>query len=284
MMNIGENAAAAPHSNAEFHVHISSTMQAHLVQFDIAWEDPQRNFDLVADMLDKASVQEGDLILLPEMFDSGFSFNVERNNDKSGRTLAFLLELADDHKAIVQGGRTVAPCGACAGHNVMTVVAPGQRVLTEYTKIHPFQREAQRFESGTTIETFAWNDLTVCPAICYDLRFPELFRAGLLKGAQAFTVGACWPAVRAHHWRALLIARAIENQAYAFGVNRTGKDPMATYAGGTIAIGPRGDILGELGDAPGVLSVPVSLAEVASWRESFFAWKDGKLLAHFKVP
>lgn len=265
-------------------MHILSTMQAHLVQYDIVWEEPQRNFEIIAQMLDQASVEPGDLILLPEMCDTGFSFNVDRNNDKSGRTLAFLLELADDFQAIVQGGRTVAACGACGGNNVMTIVAPGQKVLAQYTKIHPFQREAQRFESGTSIETFVWNDLTVCPAICYDLRFPELFRAGMLKGAQAFTVGACWPQARAHHWRALLIARAIENQAYAFGVNRTGKDPLATYAGGSIAIGPRGDILGELGEAPGVLSVPVSLAEVAAWRESFFAWKDAKLLANFKVP
>ena len=162
----------------------------------------------------------------------------------------------------------------------MTIVAPGQRVLAEYAKIHPFQREAERFESGRSVEVFAWDaaGLTVCPAICYDLRFPELFRMGLQKGAQAFTVGACWPTVRVHHWRALLMARAIENQAYAFGVNRVGKDPMTSYCGGTIAVGPKGDVLGELGDVEGVLSVPVAREEVEGWRGAFFAWKDARLL------
>jgi predicted amidohydrolase len=259
-------------------------MKAHLVQFDIAWEEPQRNYETVAQLLDRTAVEPGDLILLPEMFDSGFSFNVERNIDKSGNTLSFLLELADDLGAIVQGGRTIGPCHSCAGRNVMTIVAPGQKVLAEYTKIHPFQREAERFESGSDLTQFNWGELAVCPAICYDLRFPELFRVGLLRGAQAFTLGACWPTVRAHHWRALLIARAIENQAFVLGVNRTGKDPMASYAGGTIAIGPRGDILGELGPEAGVLSVVVNPEEVTAWRQSFFAWKDAKLLSGLKLP
>jgi predicted amidohydrolase len=255
-------------------------MQAHLVQFDIAWEDPEANFAKVADILDRANVERGDLVLLPEMFDTGFSFNIKRTNDAAGRTLGFLLELADDLGVTVQGGRTVAPCHQCAGRNIMTIVAPGQRVLAEYAKIHPFQREAERFESGRSVEVFAWDaaGLTVCPAICYDLRFPELFRMGLQKGAQAFTVGACWPTVRVHHWRALLMARAIENQAYAFGVNRVGKDPMTSYCGGTIAVGPKGDVLGELGDVEGVLSVPVAREEVEGWRGAFFAWKDARLL------
>ena len=255
-------------------------MQAHLVQFDIAWEEPDANFTRVADLLDRAPVEKGDLVLLPEMFDTGFSFNIKRTNDAAGRTLGFLLELADDLGVVVQGGRTVAPCHRCAGRNIMTIVAPGQRVLAEYAKIHPFQREAERFESGRSVEVFAWDaaGLVVCPAICYDLRFPELFRMGLLRGAQAFAVGACWPTVRLHHWRALLIARAIENQAYAFGVNRVGKDPMTSYGGGTIAVGPAGEVLGELGDVEGVLSVPVSREHVDRWRQTFFAWKDAKLL------
>lgn len=255
-------------------------MQAHLVQFDIAWEEPERNFAKVAEMLDRAPVAPGDLVLLPEMFDTGFSFNIKRTNDAGGRTLGFLLELADDLGVVVQGGRTVAPCHACAGRNIMTVAAPGQRVLAEYAKIHPFQREAERFESGRSVEVFSWEaaGLAVCPAICYDLRFPELFRAGLRRGAQAFTVGACWPTVRIHHWRALLIARAIENQAYAFGVNRVGKDPMTSYSGGSIAVGPKGDVLGELGDVEGVLSVPVSREEVETWRSTFFAWKDLRMV------
>lgn len=253
-------------------------VKVHLIQPDSAWEDPRANHDAVLGILDKAVVSRGDVVLLPEMFDTGFSFNIERTRDAGG-TLSFLCELADDLGVAVQAGRTVAACHACNGRNVMTVVAPGSRVLCEYTKIHPFQREAERFEAGGEVVTYAWGELTFCPAICYDLRFPELFRIGLKKGAQAFAIGACWPRVRAHHWRALLIARAIENQAFVFGVNRTGKEPNVVYGGGTLAVGPTGEVLGELDDRAGCLSVEVDVAAVLEWRKAFSAWKDAKLLS-----
>jgi omega-amidase len=122
--------------------------------------------------------------------------------------------------------------------------------------------------------------LKVAPAICYDLRFPELFRTATLKHhTGVFALGACWPVSRQHHWRALAIARAIENQAYMLAVNRTGRDPKLEYAGGTIAVTPKGDVLGELGPEPGVLSVPVNPREVRRWREKFPALGDVRLVA-----
>lgn len=266
-------------------------MRAHLVQLSIAWHDKAANHDRVAALLDKADVSPGDFVLLPEMFDTGFSFDVEATNDKNGTTLTFLLELADDLGVVVQGGRTVAACHSeqCAARNIMTAAAPGQRVLCEYTKIHPFSLggEQARFPGGSDVMVYphAASDatFTIQPAICYDLRFPELFRAGLAKGADVIAIGACWPAARAAHWRALLIARAIENQAYALGVNRVGSDPDTTekpglkYAGGSIVVSPRGEVVGELGDEEGVLSVEVDPKEVRRWREIFPAWKDRRM-------
>jgi omega-amidase len=120
----------------------------------------------------------------------------------------------------------------------------------------------------------------VCPAVCYDLRFPELFRIGLSKGAEAFAIGANWPEARQAHWRTLLIARAIENQAFVLGVNRTGSDPALRYAGGTIAVGPRGEVLGELEAEEGVLSTGVDVSEMRKWREVFPAWRDGRLMGN----
>ena len=258
-----------------------SIPHVHLVQFDMAWEDHEKNRGIVSDMLDSAPINPGDLIVLPEMFDTGFSFRTDRTNDNKGETLSFLLELAEDHQAIIQAGRTLTPCAAstgCTAKNVMSVVAPGQKLLAQYTKIHPFQREADRFSPGSDIITYNWpaSNLSICPAICYDLRFPELFRAGLSLGAQAFAIGACWPNVRHAHWRALSIARAIENQAFVFAVNRTGTDPMLTYAGGSMVIGPKGEILGELGNEQAVLSIAVNPADVTTWREAFPAWKDAR--------
>ncbi|MBS0196073.1 MAG: carbon-nitrogen family hydrolase [Planctomycetes bacterium] len=259
-------------------------MKAHLVQLDIAWEDAQANFEAVRRLLDRAPISKGDFVLLPEMFDTGFSFNTSKTVDVSGRTISFLRHLASDVGCVVQGGRTIAAQGSHAARNVMSVVSPEGALLCEYTKVHPFQREAERFEAGGLVETFrlpigATQPLTISPAICYDLRFPELFRFAMLKGAEAFSLGACWPVARAHHWRALLIARAIENQAMVIGVNRCGRDPMLQYGGGSIAVGPKGDVLGELNDSPGVLSIDIDAEGIRQWRSAFSAIKDARLLA-----
>jgi predicted amidohydrolase len=274
------------------------------VQLDIVWEKPEENFRRVRSMLGGAGIDAGDLVVLPEMFDTGFSLNIETTADR-GATLEFLVALARELRATVHGSRTVLAPRATKAHNMATVVDPDGRVLCEYAKVHPFSygREPERFDGGSEVALYEWRaavdaassspspssstlslspsvplSLSIAPAICYDLRFPELFRLGLLRGAQAYALGANWPASRHHHWRSLLIARAIENQAFVLGVNRTGDDPNLHYAGGSIAVGPRGDVLGELGDAPAVLSVDIDPREVAAWREKFPAWRDVRLI------
>ncbi len=261
-------------------------MRAHLVQFDIAWEDPAKNFQRVRDLLASAPVAPGDLIVLPEMFAVGFSLNIGTTEKTSAETARFLAVLAEDLGAIVQGGLPKRAAGATHGTNHMTALAPDGSVLCDYAKIHPFSygREGEAFTGGDRIDLYDWpapqiDPLRVCPAVCYDLRFPELFRLALLRGAELFAIGANWPDARQAHWRTLLIARAIENQAFVLGVNRTGPDPHLNYTGGTIALGPRGELLGELGDEEAVLSVEIDPSSVRAWRDRFPAWRDVRLLA-----
>jgi len=266
-------------------------MRAHLIQFDILWEDKRANFARVERLLSRASPEAGDLVVLPEMFDTGFSFNLDTTADRNGETLAYLRQLASDFGVTVQGARTVHEGGTELAQNRATVVGPRGQVLADYAKVHPFSfgREPERFEGGTEVLVYPWAPgsnpgaggdaaLTVCPAVCYDLRFPELFRIGLGKGAEVFALGANWPEARQHHWRSLLIARAIENQDFVLGVNRTGSDPNLAYIGGSIAVGPRGEILGELGPEEAPLSIEINPREVRAWREKFPAWKDVKLM------
>lgn len=255
-------------------------MRAHLIQLDIVWEDRQANYDKVERLLSRSDPDPGDLVVLPEMFDTGFSFNLEATADRDSATLKYLTQLSADLGVYVQGARTVHACHCTHAQNRASVVGPRGDLLADYSKIHPFSlgREQERFAGGSDVLTYRWGDLTVCPAICYDLRFPELFRIGLSMGAEMYAIGANWPEVRQSHWRSLLIARAIENQAFVVGVNRTGSDPNLKYAGGSIAIGPRGEILGELGEEEGTLSVVIDPRDVAAWREKFPAWRDGKLL------
>lgn len=259
---------------------------AHLVQPDIAWEDHEENYARTRRLLAAADIRPGDLVLLTEMFDTGFSVEFEKTADVDARTLGFLRTLASELRVTLQGSRTViGPDGR--GRNRFSILGPDGALLAEYDKVHPFSlgrtTEAERFTSGGEVVTYAWthapdHSVVVCPAICYDLRFPELFRIGMLKGAELFALGANWPTSRQAHRRALDIARAIENQAFVLDVNRTGNDPALAYSGGTIAIGPRGDILGELGDAPGVLSVGIDIKDARDWRRTFPATRDHRLI------
>lgn len=267
---------------------------AHLVQLDIAWEDKPANYARVRGLLSGAGVYPGDLVVLPELFDTGFSFNLSRTVDADNATLRFVAGLARELHATVHGSRTVLGPDR-RGRNRASIAGPGGDILCEYDKVHPFTfgREAEHFSGGDEVKTYAWTPgagdpvtppngpptpAIVCPAICYDLRFPELFRIGLLKGAEVFAIGANWPAPRKLHRSALSIARAIENQAYVLSVNRSGSDPTLAYAGGSMAVSPKGEILGELDEREGVLSVPVDLAALREWRGAFPAWKDHRLI------
>lgn len=267
-------------------------MRAHLVQFDIAWEDKPSNRRTVDRLIDRAGVTAGDLIVLPEMFDTGFSFNLDCTADSDGGTLEYLKSLALRTGAVVHGARTVVgPDGR--GRNMATIVGKGDSksqagagagagLIGEYAKIHPFPlgmpSESERFGPGRDVMLYEWGGLRVCPAICYDLRFPELFRRGLLAGAEVFAIGSNWPANREFHRRTLSIARAIENQAFVLSVNRIGRDPSLEYPGGTLAISPRGEVLGELGADEGALSVEIDPGDLRRWRSVFPAWKDHRLL------
>lgn len=268
-------------------------MRAHLVQLDIAWEDPDENFDRVDRLLTHTRVTPGDLVLLPEMFSVGFSLNTAVTADRGG-TLAYLERLAEDTGAIVQGGRALQPCDCDLATNVMSVLdgsgGPDQpvRLAAEYAKVHPFSfgREPESFKGGEDIVVYPWggqgeapqSGLAVAPGVCYDLRFPELFRRQMLQGAECFALGACWPETRQAHWRALAVARAIENQAFMLACNRTGDDPYLRYAGGSIVIDPQGEVLGELGSEQAVLSVEIDPERVRQWRTAFGAWKDARLI------
>lgn len=263
-------------------------MRAHLIQLDIAWEAPSTNRERVSRLLEQARPGPGDLVVLPEMFDTGFSFRLGATVDHEGETLAFLTQLARRWGVTVHGSRTVSGESG-RGRNVSSVVGPDGSLLCEYNKQRPFElgpvgaRECDCFEAGTSPGLYTWvrpgapeseRSVRVGCLICYDLRFPELFRAALARGAEVFVVPANWPRTRVEHWRALLIARAIENQAYVLGVNRVGRDPSLDYPGVSLAIDPTGRVLAEGDDREGVLSVEIARGPLDDWRARFPAWKN----------
>ncbi|MDB6055771.1 MAG: amidohydrolase [Verrucomicrobiales bacterium] len=219
-------------------------MNIYGLQFDIAWENREENFRRVNERLAAKNVVAGSLIVLPEMFATGFSFDATQAiEDIGGETDAFLSVLAKQTECFVVGGLAVRnPDGTC--HNTARVFSPQGILVTSYLKQRPFSLggELKHFTSGDQPFSFSWNGITVCPMICYDLRFPELFRAAVKRfQPELFVVIASWPVKRIHHWTRLLQARAIENQCYVIGVNRIGKDPNHEYNGHSMIVDFHGE-------------------------------------------
>ncbi len=243
------------------------------VQHDIVWEDKPANHATVERMLDEAAIDPGTFVLLPEMGDTGFSFNLDRIvNDL---TLLWAVELAKSRSIWLQVGYAVRHTDG-TGRNCATIIAPDGTTIGTYQKVHPFSfgRESEHFTGGDHISLIQCSDAIVSPLICYDLRFPELFRIAAAHGTEVFMIGANWPSARQHHWRSLLIARAIENQAFIVAVNRVGNDPHLPYAGGSIIISPMGEILAEADDQPAVLKTEIDLDSLREWRARFPALQD----------
>lgn len=251
-------------------------MKIYGCQLDIAWENKAENFKRVRVLTDRRKPEPGSLLVLPEMFATGFSMNTgEIAEPDNGPTRQFLAELAVRHKIFVLGG-WVRRAGRTKIFNEACCLAPSGRCLASYAKIHLFTpgSESQHYTSGKELTLFRWGGLKVAVFICYDLRFPELFRLATQRGAEAFIVIANWPAKRHSHWLALLQARAIENQAYVIGVNRCGEDPKLDYAGGSLAINPWGETLARAGHLKTIFFADLDASALKQIRSDFQVLRD----------
>ena len=244
-------------------------MKIYCCQFDIAWENKPANFAKARLLLEAAKPERGSLVLLPELFATGFTMNAAPFAEKPGaETEQFLTSLARELGVFVLGG--VLGAGAQGrGRNLSVGFSPEGREVARYLKMQPFTPggESAAYEAGKETVLFHWQGFTVAPFICYDLRFPEHFRAATRRGAQLITVLSSWPVQRIEHWVTLLRARAIENQAFVAGVNRCGTDPKFVYSGRSLVVGPGGDILADAGDGEKVISAEVDLAKLLAYRK-----------------
>jgi omega-amidase len=251
-------------------------MNVHLVQFDIAWEDRAANHAKVTAMLEETHPVAGSLIVLPEMFSTGFSMRLEVTAQKEAREdESFLAALARKYRSGVIGG-VVSEMNHGKARNEAVAFDSDGSLLSRYAKMQPFMLggEGQVHEAGDAVAAFHWQGFTVSPLICYDLRFPEHFRSAAKLGANLMVVIASWPVKRYHHWLALLQARAIENLSYVIGVNRTGSDPHLHYNGRSVVISPHGHVVADAGEGERVVTADIDVNEVESWRGQFPALRD----------
>ena len=251
-------------------------MKVYCCQTDITWENREKNFRNVSELIEKGQIPPRSLVLLPEMFASGFSMNVDTVAETpKNETAEFLSRLARNFSIYLIGG--VVTKGADGrGLNQAAVFSPAGKELARYSKMQPFSLggEAKAYAAGDDVVLFSWEGITVAPFVCYDLRFPELFRAAVRRGAELFAVIANWPVMRIQHWATLLQARAIENLAYVAGTNRCGDDPKLKYNGRSLIVNQHGDVLADAGDGQKIISAEVDARAIRAWRQDFPALKD----------
>jgi predicted amidohydrolase len=260
------------------------------LQCDLAWEDPAENRARLGPRIAAAARAGARLVVLPEMWPTGFSMAAERiAEDEGGSSERFLAETARATGAAVAGsiaqrravaagragyteGGTADDTDGARPRNVFVLALPDGTVH-RYAKIHPFTfgGEARHYDAGDDAITVSFEGVRITPLVCYDLRFPEMF-AALAGRTDLFLVVANWPVARVLHWTALLQARAIETQAYVLGVNRVGAGGGLDYPGGSRLVSPTGTILDGESSADGaerVIAGDVDPDEVAAVRAKF---------------
>ena len=252
------------------------------LQLDIAWENKAANFDKVRRLLTKCAPEKDSLVVLPEMFATGFTMNTAAMGESYGaETEQFLSSTAREFGVCLVAG---APMRGRDGRarNKALVFSPAGELLAFYAKMRPFTPggEAERYAAGERPVVFHWLDWAIAPFICYDLRFPEIFREATAAGQpHLFAVIANWQPRRIHHWVRLLQARAIENQAYVVGVNRVGSDPQFVYNGRSIVVDPHGEIVADAAAVEASISARLDLAALLEYRRGlpFLADMRGRL-------
>jgi predicted amidohydrolase len=245
------------------------------LQLDIAWEDPSENMRRADILADQAVAAGARLLVLPEMFATGFSMAAERVAIHADRTRRYLSDLAGRTRCWVLAG--YAEPAAPRPMNAAALFAPDGSEGDRYRKIHPFSLSGEdtHYTAGTDLPTATVDGVRVTTLVCYDLRFPEPFRAAA-AGTDLFVVIANWPAQRRHAWRSLLVARAIENQAYVLGVNRVGEGDGLSYAGDSALIDPLGETVASLAGQAGVVCGTVESNTVAALRARYRFLDDRK--------
>jgi len=239
------------------------------LQLDSVWENKAANHAKVRSLLERARPEPEALVVLPEMFATGFSMNVAAIDDtKSRETQDFLARAAAEFKIYLAGGVVTTNANG-RGLNQCAVYSPDGNELARYSKMQPFTLggESDHYAAGPQPAIFDCLEFKLAPFVCYDLRFPELFRAAVVGGANLFVVIASWPAVREDHWLTLLKARAIENQSFVAGVNRCGDDPKLHHSGRSVIFDPGGRVLSEAGNEEGWMEATLSLQDLSLARK-----------------
>lgn len=254
------------------------SMRLTLIQSALHWEKPAANRSMFAEKLAALSGRT-DLVVLPEMFTTGFSMQPEQHAEpfETGATLAWMAEQAQALDAAVAGSFMCQ--SGDAFFNRFVFMHPDGHFQT-YDKRHLFALagEHAHYQAGEKKCILTYMGHRICPMICYDLRFPVWSRMSAEFPYEMLIYVANWPSRRAHHWKALLAARAIENQAFVAGVNMFGTDGAGLeYGGDSAVIDFSGQVIGQISGQEGVFTTELSFSKQAEYRGQLPFLQDADL-------
>ena len=251
-------------------------MKISIVQFNPAWKAPEANRDSLKKLL--AQVPETDLLVLPEMFSTGFVTDPAGVAEKDGESLRFMQETAARRNCAVAGSLAVEEEGAFF-NRFYFVYPDGREVHYDKHHLFTFGGEHRTFTAGEKPVVADYRGVRILLQVCYDLRFPVFSRNRLLPDGTAFydlaLYVASWPDVRSEAWDTLLRARAIENQCFLAGVNRVGEDPGNRYSGHSVVLGPKGQLLSGCEEyREEILTCEIRLQDLQAFRKQFPVLQD----------
>ncbi len=243
-----------------------------LLQTELHWQNATANRDKFAGLIaDQAS--DSDLIMLPEMFATGFTMEAAENSEPGdGESAHWMREMARTHDVYLTGSAVIRDNDRY--FNRLFWASPDGEIRY-YDKRHLFRMagEHKKYSAGDERIIVKLGDWRICPLVCYDLRFPVWSRG--VNEYDLLLYVANWPAPRRSAWRTLLPARAVENLSYCAGINRIGKDGNdIEYVGDSLVADYYGNLVGDAEDRNTALKVTLSLDKLDRYREKFPAWKD----------
>ncbi|OXM86242.1 carbon-nitrogen family hydrolase [Paenibacillus rigui] len=250
-----------------------------LLQMDIAIGEPERNFAKLESLLEEAvnHTVKPDVIVIPEMWNTGYALDqIHELADRNGeRTQALLSAFSVKHGVNIIGGSIAEKKSEDILNTIYAFDREG-KVVADYSKIHLFRLmdEEKYLKEGSRVGQFELDGVSAGMMICYDIRFPELARKLALGGAQLLFVPAEWPNPRLHHWRTLLMARAIENQMFVISCNRVGISGTTEFFGHSMVIDPWGEVLAEGDGTEQIIRAEIDLGLVAEVRSRIPIFED----------
>lgn len=249
-------------------------MNLSVVQTDIAWEDKQTNLQNLRDRLTKLCGRT-DIVVLPEMFSTGFTMNSEAMAEPvTGETITTLRSMAAEYQ-VALAGSYIAQEQAHYYNRAFFLTPEGEAYY--YDKRHLFRMgdEGKHFSAGDRKLIIPYRGWNICLLVCYDLRFPVWSR-NLNNEYDLLIYTANWPTPRRHVWDTLLAARAIENMSYVCGANRIGEDSnRLAYNGGSAIYSPKGESIAIAKDnEDAIITARLNRDELTAFREKFPVWRD----------